>query len=251
MKERKGKQVKKLALLLMLLAIFTWPASGQVQAGIAPPQKSDTFEANENGQKLRVQYGELAKGNFQIAGVDLASEEDVFKQATRILGPVQTRETGDAGDADERACYRPTDKSDATRLYFHAGEVGAWFVLSSTTPASEREDVCRPSSRIARDLKTTSGLHLEQTEEQVIAILGLPTRRSRNANTGMDSMAYEYETKKKSSSSDLARARQAHPDMSEQELLSNYGSYDVSESIEMKFAGGLLTELNVSWSVTD
>jgi hypothetical protein len=64
-------------------------------------------------------------------------------------------------------------------------------------------------------------------------------------------MAYEYETKKKSSASDLANARKAQPRMSEQELMDNYGFYFLSESIEMKFASGLLTELNVDWTATD
>jgi hypothetical protein len=242
--------MKKLAWLLMFLACFGWRAAGQENAGVAPPRKSDTFETDD-GRRVRIQHGELAKGNFQIAGVDLASEEDIFKQAARILGSVETRETGDASESDERACYRPIDKSDATRLYFHAGEVGVSFVLSSTTPASERDDVCRPSNKVARDLKTASGLHLGQTEEQVIAILGLPTRRSHNAKTGFDSMAYEYETKKRSSASDLANARKAHPRMSEQELMDNYGFYFLSESIEMKFAGGSMTELRVSWMATD
>lgn len=67
----------------------------------------------------------------------------------------------------------------------------------------------------------------------------------------MREMADEYETEKKASPSELADARQTNPGMSEQELLNNYGFYYLVESIEMKPAGGLLTELRVSWSASD
>ena len=246
--------MRTLALLFVLQVAMTVPGARPEKLQVAPPQESDTFVTDERGHKLRVQHGELAAGNFQIAGVDLADlalEEDVFKQAARIFGAVQIRSTGDAADADGRVCYRPVDASNATRLYFHAGEVTEWFVLSSTTPASERADVCRSSNKVSKNLSTASGLRLGQMEKQVIAILGLPTRRSHDAKAGFDAMSYEFETRKKASASEIAAARKANPGMSEQELLENYGYYDLEESIELKFNEGLSTELNVSWSAQD
>ena len=64
-------------------------------------------------------------------------------------------------------------------------------------------------------------------------------------------MAYEYETTKESSPSDLAVARQTNPGMSEQELIENYGHCDLEESLEMRFAGGLLIEIEASWIAGD
>jgi hypothetical protein len=239
------------ALLLVLQVVVAVPGALPEKLQVAPPRENDTFATGERGHEFRVQHGELATGHFQIAGVDLTFEEDVFKQAARVLGPVQIRSTGDAADADGRVCYRPTDKDDATRLYFHAGEVTEWFVLSSATPASERTDVCRPSSKVSKSLSTASGLHLGQTVKQVIAILGLPTRRSHDAKTGFDAMTYEFETRKKASISEMAAARKANPGMTEEKLLESYGYDDLEESIELKFSEGLLTELNVSWSAQD
>jgi hypothetical protein len=239
-------------MLFILLGVPIPIAIGQEKPQIAPAQKSDSFAEDDNGRKIRVQHGELAKQNFQIAGIDLAHFGGPLKQAARILGPVETRATGDAASADERACYRPENKNDNTRLYFHEGEVAFWFVLSSGTPASERGDLCRPTSRVTGDTATSSGLHLGQTEEQVIAILGLPTRRSHNAKTGSDFMAYEFETKKKVSDQEVALAHKRYPLLNEEQLMeSDYGYYDLEESIEATFSGNVLTKLRVNQVATD
>jgi hypothetical protein len=242
----------RVTLPLLLLGFPAHSTSGQQKLQIAPAKKSDSYAVEENGRRIRVQQGELARGNFQIAGVDLERDgEGVLKQAARVLGPAKTRATGDAALSDERACYQSLDSNDQTRLYFHEGEVAFWFVLSSEAPTSERGDVCRPSRKITRDIATASGLRLGQTEEQVIAILGLPTRRSHNTKTGHEFMAYEYETKKSAGPDELARARREHPDMNEDQLMVNdYGYYDLGESIRARFTNRLLTELTVSWVAT-
>lgn len=238
-------------MLFILLGVPIPIVISQEKPEIAPSQKSDSYAEDENGHKFRVQHGELAPTNFQIAGVDLAREGEILDQAARILGPVTTRATGDASTGDERACYRPTDKTDKTRLYFHRGEVSPWFVLSLGTPASETLDVCRPSSRVTKDIATSSGLHLGQTEERVIAILGLPTRSSHSAKTGRDLIVYEYQTQKKNSPSYLAWARKTDPGKSEQYYLNDYGFYSLWESIKATFANQALTELEVDWSATE
>jgi len=246
--ERKGIEA---ALLLMLSLGPACRIQSQQKPEIAPPSKSDSFATDEKGRKFRVQHGELAKENFQIAGVDLVREGEVIKQAARIIGPVQTRATGDASTGDERSCYKPVDKGDSTRLYFHEGEVDSWFVLSSEAPPAERADVCRPSRSVARGISTASGLHLGQTEEEVIALLGLPTRRSHNAKTGAESLVYDYEIEKKASTHQLENARRENPSMGEQELLRNYGSFEQLELVKAEFAGDALAQLQVDWSAQD
>jgi len=237
-------------LLLMFLAVSGCRLVGQDDLGVAPARKSDTFAVDEKGKKFRVQRGEIRISNFKIAGVDLTLDEEILAQAARILGKVETTATGDAADSDRRACYRPLDEHDKTRLYFHRGEVSPWFVLSSGTPDTERNDFCRRSARITPNIATASGLHLGQTQEQVIAVLGLPTRRSHNALNHRDVMAYEFETKKKASPLELSRARERNPGMNEQELQNNYGFYDLDETISAKFDNNSLTELTVIWTAT-
>jgi len=241
------------AFLLIVAAAPFFRIMGQANPQVAPPNRSDTFASDERGRKskIRVQHGELAKENFQIVGIDLASDEEVLGQGFRLLGKVQTVATGDAAASDERACYRPSDKDDTTRLYLHRGEVCPWFVLSSKSPPSEQHDFCRVSDKITKDVATASGLHLGQTKEQVISLLGLPTRRSHDVQSRKDLMAYEFETRRKASRLEMARARQQNPGMSERELESNYGFYDLGEAIEASFTDNAITELTVNLCATD
>jgi hypothetical protein len=221
---------------------------GQSNLGVAPPRKSDTFAVTENGQRLRVQAGELSPGNFRIAGIDLAREQDALDQAARVLGTVETKATGDASNFEETACYWSADSDDPTVLLLGKGEVDYFFNLMSRDTVRNQTQYCLPSLKISRSLSTGSGLRLGETPDQVIAILGLPTRRSRNTTLGAMVLAYDFETTKKTAPLDLARFRQKNPDMSEHDLEANFGSYSLGESIKATFERGTLSELWVDWT---
>jgi hypothetical protein len=233
----------------MLVAAFATFAQAQ-KLDVAPPSSTDTYAEDESGGKFRVQHGELAESNFKIAGVDLTSDEEVLDQAARILGKAAIVSTGDASTADSRACYRSANADDATRLYFHRGEVSPWFVLTSRFPASSQSSSCIETSVVNREIATGSGLRLGMTEDQVISILGLPTRRGRDQQNRMSYMIYEFETRKQSTPEAIARARKQYPKMSEKDLDDNFGAYDLSEIIKAQFADGALVELTVSWTGT-
>ena len=240
-----------ISLLVGLIVGPPCPVIGQQKFEVAPAQKSDSFVTDESGRKMRIQIGEMANTNFQIAGVNLASTEEALKQASRILGPAVPYETGDAANSDVRTCYRPAETTDRTRLYFHQGEVDEWFVLSMGVPTWERNTSCHPSMKISKNTGTASGLHLGQSQQDVIAILGLPTRRSHNASTDWDFMAYDFQIRKKASKQELDQAREQNPSTGEQELEKNYGFYDLSETIEAKFVNNRLNSLDVHWLTTD
>ena len=81
--------MRKFASLLILLATSAGCAAGQDALAVVQPQKGDTFATDEHGRKFRIQHGELAKGNFQIAGMDLAREEDVSSRLPGFLAPLR------------------------------------------------------------------------------------------------------------------------------------------------------------------
>jgi hypothetical protein len=238
----------------VLLAISALPIFGQTNSKVAPARNTDSIAITESGRKLRSQHGELAKGNFQIAGVDLANwgsdpSEDAFRVVSSVLGKIETQATGDAGDYDESACYRPLDTSDNTRLFFGKGEVAFYFTLASNNSSLKPRQHCHPSSKVYKSLATASGLHLGQTSELVIAILGLPTRHSHQNHS--DFLVYDSETRKKTSAKDLARLRQLYPGYTEKELLRDYEFYDLSETIRVKFVDDQLAEITVVWIATN
>ncbi|HEX5235345.1 MAG TPA: hypothetical protein VFW25_08450 [Silvibacterium sp.] len=234
----------------ILLSLPTIQLRAQNQPEVAPSKKSDSFATTESGHKIRVQHGELAKGNFQILGVDLAADEEVLAQAARLLGNVPTVSKGDAADAIEQACYRSVGENADTFLVFGRGEVDYSFVLSSDSPAWKRNHACRESSEVNRRIATSSGLHLGQTQKQVIDILGLPTARRYDAVDRRDFLEYDFERQKRTAPQSLARARQQYPEMSKREFHQNYDFYDLGETIDLRFVNDRLSEMRVDWVAT-
>jgi hypothetical protein len=233
----------------MFTAVPLVRLNGQEKPQIAPSAKSDSFERDENGRKFRVQHREAAETNFRIAGVDLAAREEVITQAARLLGKVKAEASGDASTFLGEVCYQSTNKEDSTQLYFARGEVAYSFVLSSEMKAS-----CKPSQKITRSLATASGIHLGQSQEQVIEILGLPTRRYSSLQNHRDNFVYELQARKMTDPQDLAQRlvqeQKKNPYVNLKEFHDNYDFYDLSVSIQAKFVNNGLTNLKVSWMAT-
>jgi hypothetical protein len=237
-------------LALQLLLFSGTSVKGQESAAIAPPSNTDTFAETDSGHRIRVQHGELAKGNFQIAGVDLAGDTEALDQAARSLGTTSIHRSGDASASLAEACYQADGKDDNTLLIMQRGEVSPSFVLTVDRSYWKWKTACRKTWKVNKQITTASGLRLDLTQEQVLAILGLPTRRSHSPKIHRDSMAYEFLTRKKTDPKSFLRARQVHPEMSERDLEENYGKYDLSESINIEFLNGSLVLLEVGWSAT-
>jgi hypothetical protein len=80
---------------------------------------------------------------------------------------------------------------------------------------------------------------------QVIAILGEPSTRSKNA------LIYSLHVRKRLSAEERIEARRSHPDLTDKEFESDYGSYDWSAGIDAKFTNAKLTFLSVSMAETN
>jgi len=240
----------KLIASMSLLLCFSLGSMTQEPVAVAPPSKTDTFAGDEPGHKIRVQRGELPKGNFQIAGIDLAAHKEVLDQAVDSLGKTATHASGDASTALEEACYQSSDRNDGTLLIIQRGEVSPSFVLAADRSYWKWSTPCRRSTKVTRQISTASGLRLGLTQEQVIAVLGLPTSRMQNHKLHSDSISYDFEMRKRTSQTWLMRSRRQHPEMSEKELEQNYGHYDLWESINAEFVNNSLVTLVVNWSAT-
>ena len=113
------------------------------------------------------------------------------------------------------------------------------------------KQICRRTSKITPDIATASGLHLGQTQDQVIAIIGLPTSRSSNAKTHRDDLRYELEAKKKRDPKELAQLRKQNLDMRIEEFHENYDSYFLEVFVHATFIEDRLTILMIDWSEQD
>ena len=238
----------------MLCILFTMPfiLYGQSKPDVAPPSKSDTFSEDQNGRKVRVQHRSVSMTNFRIAGVDLAHGQPL-EDAARVLGKVAAVASGDASTADRNTCYRSAQSDNNTRLIFGEGEVDHYFTLSSDDSALKKRP-CLRSIKITRDLTTSSGLHLGQTQEEVIAILGLPTSRSR-VHHGKEFLTYQLESRQKTPPAEFTRALEyafkREPEADRKILARDLEYFDREESIRAKFLNGALIELSVDLSETN
>ena len=181
---------------------------------------------------------ELAKENFQILGVSLG--EKMFGNVAEKLGKGTVIERGDAASGRSQVCYLSPTHDEKTYLVFEEGEAKFAFYLFRDGPAWRGSQYCATPKTVSSTLTTGSGLHLEQTRAEVMAILGKPTKQLENE------LIYSFSVRKTTSSKDLAEARRQHPEMAEKDLEDNYGSYYLGASIRAKFTGTRLTYLAVS-----
>ena len=202
-----------------------------MQPEVAPPAKTDTYAVTNNGKKLRVQHREIAGTNFRISGMDLASKEEVLQQATKLFGNTPSVSSGDASTSNEQVCYMSLIENDNTHLIFGRGEVDSSLILSSDGSVWKGNHICARSGKITRNIATDSGLHLRLTQAQVITILGLATRQSRNVQQHKDALIYSIESKKKQGETSTF--------------------YYLSVNIDAQFVDDSLTRLTISWSLTD
>jgi hypothetical protein len=211
----------------------------------AYPDNSDWWSGlNSSGsdEVVNVQERELPPTTFRVLGIALS--EEMFRRAAAKLGKAQILERGDASTGRSQACYVSSKGSPKTFLIFEQGEVDFGFYLFSDSRPWNGMDRCTPSALVSDEISIALGLHLGQLPAEVIAILGKPSRRSK------DELLYSLHAKKKNSPEDLRRARQANPNMSDTEFHENYDFYDLGVGILARFTNSRLTYLSVSKSET-
>lgn len=234
--------------VLLGVLVASVPLHAQNADGIAPPRKSDTFAITDSGRKVRFEAGELPPGTFEIAGIKLDGKMEVLEQARRLLGNTPSFGTGDASTGDIQICYRSASAGDNTHLFFGRGEVDIHFKLAAESDDWNTVVPCLQSSRVSRGLATASGIHLGESEAQLIRQLGLPTRRRRDPASGRATLNYDFQRMKKTDAREFAQFRKENPQMSEREAQENYGAYSQGESVRAVFSHGLLVQIYVDWS---
>jgi len=215
----------------------------QTQSAVVLGDTSDwwsmTRTHNDNDTDGRnVQHREIADTNFQIAGVDL--HDITFAKVYWELGKTPSVQRGDASTWREQACYMSLSAEHPTYLIFERGEVNASFYLFSETVPWSGNSRCTRSDKILETVGTASGLHLGQTAEQVVGILGQPSERLQNE------LVYAVEVNRKTDADALTRARKQHPELTEEQFRQDYATYDLTVLIRAKFAHSKMVYLGVS-----
>jgi len=249
-----GNQAKTAALnfaLLIPALLFLVKVARAAQTASVARDDSDWWSTLAVFDKLdlsapitNTQNRAPANSNFEITGV-VAGNDQIQKLAVGI-GKAAVVERGDATLGRSQVCYSSADNPHSVHLIFEAaGEGDTYsFYLFEDGPPWKGSDLCVASPRISSGLQTGSGLHLGQTIPQVRSILGEPSTVLR------DRLVYVYEVKRRSTAKDLARARQAYPNISDKDLHESFDFYYFNSYIEARFVDGKLTYLAVTKSET-
>ncbi len=233
-------------ILIGLLLSLARPVGAQEVSPTHTPDNSDWWSMiRDEGPSEHLKPGEIepAGSNFQILSIAL-TYEDLFGTVAKKLGKGDMVFRGDASTARQQACYVSSTGASKTFLIFEKGEVELAFYLFADGRAWNGIDHCAKSTLVARDIATASGLHLGLTRAQVESILGSPTLRAG------DKLIYWNQVAKRSSSEELAKAREQYPKMSEKEFHENYDEYYLSAYIEARFVNSRLSYLVVKKSET-
>jgi len=164
----------------------------------------------------------------------------VLNQSSNNLGEITITDRGDAGSSRGQKCYASSNPKEKVYFIVEEGEVSNAFYLFSESSPWNGIQYCSSSPRISRNTATLSGLKLGMNPEAVIHILGRPSIHNK------DGLEYWIEYKKKSTSKELINARKGNPDLSEKEIRSDFGYYDVSVLIRIKFIHSRMEYLAIS-----
>ena len=225
---------------LVAVIVLGSAAQAAIFQGMAPQHIEDNSDwwsvanAAPTAQKATPQKRKISDKNFEVMSVTLG--EDMFSEAGTEFGSVRPVIRGGTASFREQACYAlPASEY----LIFEHTEASDTFYLFVGGGPWKGEDSCVPSARAPLSIVTGTGLHIGQTPEQVIAILGQPSERT------ADQLSYVLQSKRPATPEELAALKRGHPEPPEPQKRKAVG-IDVTVTIVAKFVRLELSYLAVS-----
>jgi len=242
------RNVKTEVRIALLIVVGMAPASilSQTPSVVPASDKSDWWSTTASQSEENIEpvlHREISDKNYQIAGINLHDME--LTTVYEKIGEAHSVQRGDASTWREQACY--ISRSSERRpvyLVFEHGEVNTSFYLFNEATPWNGSSSCTQTEKVSVATATASGLRLGMTPKQVIGVLGQPSVRKQNE------LVYAVEVKKKTPPDALARARQQHPELTEEQFREDYATYDLTVLIRARFSRTKLVYLGVSITET-
>jgi hypothetical protein len=243
-----NRKVKTEVWIALLVIVGMVPASlhGQTPSTIPVSDKSDWWSAtaSENEENIGpVLHREISDKNYQIAGINLLDME--LATVYEKIGDAHPVQRGDASTWREQACYKSRSSERPVYLIFEHGEVNTSFYLFNEAKPWNGSGKCTQTEKVSATTATASGLRLGMTPEQVVGVLGKPSVRKQNE------LVYVVEVKRQTAPDALARARQQHPELTEEQFRQDYATYNLTVFVLARFSSAKLVYLGVSVTETD
>ena len=231
-----------ISLLVVLLSASLF--FGQSNSSLRRNDNSDWWSIireDDSDWVLKPQNQDVSSSNFRVLDVTVGSDD--LEAVQKKFGPAKVMSRGDASTGRSQICYVGSDGQ--TYAAFEIGEVQYGFYLFKRGPKWSGSDQCTGSKLVTSNLKTASGLHLGLSRAAVQRILGKPTSSRPNGD-----LIYFRQIKKRTSASNLKKAREYYSNLSDKEFHENYDFYDLSVYIVAKFSSGQMVYLGISKSET-
>jgi hypothetical protein len=242
------RNVKTEFCIALLVVVGMAPASihSQTPSVVPASDKSDWWSttASQTEENIGpVLHREISEKNYQIAGINLHDME--LTTVYEKIGETHPVQRGDASTWREQACYKSRSSERPVYLVFEHGEVNTSFYLFNEITPWNGSGSCTQTEKVSTATATASGLRLGMTPEQVIGVLGQPSMRKQNE------LVYAVEVKSLTAPDALARARQQHPELTEEQFRQDYATYDLTLLIRARFSRAKLVYLGDSITETD
>jgi len=231
---------------LLIVGLVHSGIHAQAPSVVPASDKSDwwSLTASQSEENIGpVLHREISDKNYQIAGINLHDME--LATVYEKIGEAHPVQRGDASTWREQACYKSRSSERPVYLVFEHGEVNTSFYLFNEATPWKGSGECAQTEKVSAATATASGLRLGMTPEQVVGVLGQPSVRKQNE------LVYAVEVKRQTAPDALARARQQHPELTEEQFRQDYATYDLTVLIRARFSRTKLVYLGVSVTETD
>jgi|HubBroStandDraft_5_1064220.scaffolds.fasta_scaffold40706_3 hypothetical protein len=239
------RHARTAGIAFLIVGLLDAGINAQTPSVVPASDKSDwwSMTASQSEENIEpVLHREISDKNYQIAGINLHDME--LTAVNEKIGEAHPVQRGDASTWREQACYKSLPSERPAYLIFEHGEVNASFYLFNEATPWNGSGSCKQTEKVSSATATASGLRLGLTPEQVIGILGQPSVRKQNE------LVYAVEVKKQTAPDALARARQQHPELTEEQFRQDYATYDLTVLIRARFSRAKLVYLGVSITET-
>ena len=233
--------MRVLSTLLLTFLISAWVLAQDTSKTVRLADRTDWWSVlNENFEwpNNKPKGDELAPANFEIAGVNLETDNP-FRNLRERFGWAISAVRSKGNNAREQFCY-VFGQSPSGRLVFEHGESNESFYLFAQGQPWNGQALCAGSTQLTPAPRTKSGLGLGISPTEVEQILGKPDFSSPNR------LVYYRDIEKHTPDDKLAQLRTEHSDLADKDFHDNYDSYDLELYIEARFTDGKLTYLAVS-----
>jgi outer membrane protein assembly factor BamE (lipoprotein component of BamABCDE complex) len=216
----------KLTASVITLLALCFPSMGNAQ--IKYNIDNNIFYAEPHREKLGDQHLTLLGLTL---GMHTLKDVEVRLGSTQILSRKE--------HAPDQLCYISAEKGDETVIVFEAGPLGGWEILTafriiSSKLSFKKTDQCRETSYISKRTQTKTGIRVGITREQLIAILGSPSKVIGN------NFFFLFSVQRRMSEDEIRDMERRWPDVRKNPY------FDVSSSVHATFSNSELSSVCIS-----